>query len=87
MIAGERRERSANLERGDIEGTAKAFEAIDDVGREGGGGMRCCSSTAIIRVSPRAKIVNKIKTYPTDPGLSPSESQVPPSLDAPPTPA
>ena len=77
LIAGERSERSANLERG----------VIEDVGTEFGGGMRCCSSRTIIRVSPRAKIVKKKKAYPTDPKSSPSESQVPPSQDAPPTPA
>ena len=86
LIAGERSERSANLERGDMEGTAKAFEAIDDVGREGGGGMRCCSSTTTISRKSHSEIRKEKKIYP---GLksSPNESQVTPSQDAPPTPA
>ena len=38
-------ERSANLVRGEMEGTVKMFEAVDDMGTDGGGGMRCCPST------------------------------------------
>jgi len=70
-----------------MEGTAKVFDAVDDMGTDGGGGMRCCSSTPTIRLSPRAQIVKEKKTYPTDLNSSPSESQVPPSKDALPTPA
>ena len=63
LIAGERSERSANLERGDMEGTAKAFEAIDDVGREGGGGMRCCSSTTTISRKSHSEIRKEKNIY------------------------
>ena len=79
LIVGERSERSANLVRGEMEGTAKVFDAIDDMGTDGGRGMRCCSSTPTIHLSPEAQIVKEKKTYPTDPNSSPSESQVPPS--------
>jgi hypothetical protein len=54
-MAGERSERSANLGSGEMEGTANAFVAIADgalLGTEGGGGIRCCSST-IIYISQR----------------------------------
>ena len=70
------------------EGTAKQCNVVEDLGTEVGGGVRCCSSTATICLSPRAKIVNKnkLKAYLTHPKSSLSESQAPPSQDAPPTP-
>lgn len=64
MIAGKHTERSTNLVRGEIEGTATAVNAVNDgavMGTEGGGGRRCCSSTTTIGMSPRGQIVKKKK--------------------------
>ena len=58
--------KSANRVRGDIEGAANAFEAVDYgavLGTEGGGGMRCCSPTTIICMSRRAQIVKTKNIY------------------------
>jgi len=62
VIAGERSERSANLLSREMEGTADAFDAVNDgavVGTQGGGGIRCCSSTTIRNESQNR---NKKKT-------------------------
>jgi hypothetical protein len=56
-IAGERRERSANLKRGKTDGTASALVAVDGstvVGTEGGG-MRCCSSNKYLNKNVKNK--------------------------------
>ena len=50
MIGGEQSKRSANLIRGEMEGTATALGAVGDgaaVGIEGGGGIRCSSTRTI----------------------------------------
>ena len=39
---GERGKRSANLVRGEMEGTERVVDAVDDMGVDGGGGIRCC---------------------------------------------
>jgi len=48
---------------GEMEGIVKVFDAVDDMATDGRGGIRCCSSTPTIHLSPRAQIVKK-KTYP-----------------------
>ena len=66
-IAGERSDRSANLGRGETEETANAVDIVEDgaeIGAEGGGGMRRCSSkTARMRCKKQGK---KKETYPAD---------------------
>jgi len=47
-----------------MEGTAKVFDAVHDMGTDGGGGMRCCSFTPTIRSSPRVQIVKGKKNIP-----------------------
>jgi hypothetical protein len=89
-IAGERSERPANLERGKTDGAANALVAVDGgtvVGTKGGG-MRCCSSNKYLnKKREEQEEIKPKKTYPTDldaQNPSPTESQVPPSQDAPP---
>lgn len=59
QFAGERSDRSANLERDETEGTANAVDIVEDgaeIGAEGGGGMRhCFSKTARMRCKKQGK--------------------------------
>ena len=81
MIAGERSERFANLVSGDMEGTTNPVDNGAVAGPQGGGGIRCFSSTRI-RTEPQEK-QNPKKKYPTDPYSSPTEFEVLPCQDVP----